>query len=82
MRLIDFDKLIEQYGDFYSDFDVNDLKYLKKEYLPFVDAIPIEWMKKKYNEVSHYGLGIEDWSIKDCYGLVLEDWEKENEIDR
>ena len=42
--------------------------------------IPIEWLINKCNKVDDLGMGIEDWSIKDCYKLVLEDWEKENEI--
>ena len=46
---------------------------------PTVDAIPVEWLKKKYEEADDMGMGIEDWSIKDCFGEVLAQWEKENE---
>ncbi len=47
-------------------------KYIK-------NAIPIEWMINKLIEADNMGMGIEDWSVKDCYALVLDDWEKENE---
>lgn len=43
------------------------------------NAIPIEWIMKKLIEADNIGMGIEDWSIKDCYALVLDEWEKENE---
>ncbi len=85
--LIDFDKLMEQY-DFYNEFAVHDLRYLKKECLPFVDAIPIEWIKehiaelraeveRKIEEENYTDYGLCD----DAYGMerLLEDWEKENE---
>lgn len=49
------------------------------ENAPTVKAIPIEWIKKKCNEADNIGMGIDDWSVKDCYELVLEDWAKENE---
>ena len=68
-RLIDFDKLMEQY-DFYNEFAVHDLRYLKKECLPFVDAIPREWIERKLAE--HWYV---DYDIRE----MLDDWEKENE---
>ena len=43
------------------------------------NAIPIEWLINKCNEADNMGMGIDDWSVKDCYQLVLEQWEKENE---
>ena len=42
------------------------------------DTIPIEWLKKKYEEADDMGMGIEDWSEKDCFGHVIKEWEKEN----
>lgn len=69
-RLIDFDKLMEQY-DFYNEFAVHDLRYLKKEYLPFVEAIPIEWLKE-------WGLKEENYYLfKDLTRKLIEDWKKE-----
>lgn len=55
MRLIDFDKLMEQY-DFYNEFAVHDLRYLKKECLPFVEAIPIDkpFLKMRYGDYVVY----------------------------
>ena len=49
------------------------------ENAPTVEAIPIEWLINKCNEADNMGMGIDDWSVKDCYQLVLEQWEKENE---
>lgn len=49
------------------------------ENAPTVNAIPIEWLINKCNEADNMGMGIDDWSVKDCYQLVLEQWEKENE---
>ena len=69
MRLIDFDKLMEEY-DFYNEFSVHDLRYLKKEYLPFVEAIPIDWIERKLAE---------HWYVNYDVRELLEDWEKENE---
>lgn len=43
-----------------------------------IKAIPIEWLKKKYEEADDIGMGIEDWSGKDCFGYVIKEWEKEN----
>ena len=45
--------------------------------LPIVYGM--EWLKKKYNEADNAGMGIDDWSVKDCYGYVIKAWEKENE---
>ena len=73
-RLIDFDKLMEQY-DFYNEFAVHDLRYLKEEYLPFVDAIPIKWLIENARE---YFADIEIAHL-DC---MITDWRLQNEIDR
>lgn len=43
------------------------------------NSIPIEWMINKLIEADNMGIGIEDWSVKDCYALVLDEWMKENE---
>ena len=66
-RLIDFDKLMEQY-DFYNEFAVHDLRYLKKECLPFVEAIPIEL----YEQVK----GERDIAIEQLKALNIELFEK------
>lgn len=91
-RLIDFDKLMEQY-DFYNEFAVHDLRYLKKEYLPFVEAIPIEWMQQMIEEgkasghIDEYGEYQEGTTLGESCEHVLANWyntykwkwEKENE---
>lgn len=69
MLLIDFDKLMETYNDFYDEFAVHDLRYLKKECLPIVEAIPVEWIKK----------WMEKWTPDLPVAEMLKDWEKENE---
>ena len=74
MLLIDFDKLMEAYNDFYDEFTVYDLRFLKKKCLPIVEAIPVEWIEKYAKRTSkkccHCATAI--WEM-------LEDWEKENE---
>lgn len=73
MILIDFDKLMEAYNDFYDEFAVHDLRYLKREYLPIVEAIPKEWIRD-------YMLRLPDGSeAYECILVMLENWEKENE---
>lgn len=88
MRLIDFDKLMEQY-DFYNEFAVHDLRYLKEDCLPFVEAIPIEWIKNYLIpfQVHHDSLS-EDSKENDGAGWVIDvletmmrDWKKENDRD-
>lgn len=90
MRLIDADKLQKEFpirinhydkenGDFRYVLGIEAVMDYVKE-MPTVEAVPIGWLKKKYNEADNTGMGIEDWSVKDCYELVLEDWEKENEM--
>ena len=83
MRLIDTDKIhrsrakiTEGSKSFYKEwFSASAI-----DNAPTVEAIPIEWLKKKCNEADNIGMGIDDWSVKDCYELVLEDWEKENGV--
>lgn len=77
MRLIDADDLILTIltNDLCGDDNV-DKAILNA---PTVKAIPIEWIMKKLIEADNTGMGIDDWSAKDCYRYVLEQWEKENE---
>lgn len=73
-------KLVKKYPNI-RDEDVIEIfqeGYLKGFENGRKNAIPIEWIKKKCNEADNIGMGIDDWSVKDCYELVLEDWEKEN----
>lgn len=91
MRLIDADKLSKEFPIRVNHYDKENgnfryvlgieavMDYVKE--MPTVESIPIEWLKEKYNKADSAGMGIEDWSVKDCYELVLEDWKKENEID-
>lgn len=71
-RLIDADKLKQE-------LKVNGLgyQYYMIDNAPTVKAIPIEWIINKCNKADDLGMGIDDWSAKDCYKLVLEDWKKE-----
>ena len=84
MRLIDADKLCSFLNNYPLEKAQSNFMNMYRDTLLYtfkcgVEAIPIEWIKKKYNEASDIGMGIEDWSEKDCYKLVLEGWEKENE---
>lgn len=87
MRLIDADNLKPTEGMFiYQTKDRDTVvaveayrwELIKRE-APTVKAIPIEWIMKKLIEADNTGMGIDDWSAKDCYRYVLEQWEKENE---
>lgn len=75
MLLIDFDKLMETYNDFYDEFTVYDLRFLKKKCLPIVEAIPVEWIEKQMAERENYG----DFNTAGAIGYLLLSWEKENE---
>lgn len=75
-RLIDADKVKRafignRYGTKAIEYVIDDA--------PTVKAIPVEWMINKLIKADNIGMGIDDWSIKDCYALVLDEWEKENE---
>lgn len=83
MRLIDADKLHYKrvlLGEGYKSDIVVFAKEIDKAHK--VEAIPIEWLKKKYEEADDMGMGIEDWSEKDCFGHVIKEWEKENGTNR
>ena len=71
MKLIDFEKLMEMYNNKYQEFNVYDLRFLKDEYLPIVEAIPIEWLRTWIlkNVVNH----------GEMFDLLITDWEKEND---
>lgn len=83
MRLIDADKVRIELVYFTCPTGIDEAPYdfgsdiIDKE--PTVEAIPIEWIKKKCTEADDNGMGIDDWSEKDCYEYVLKEWEKENE---
>lgn len=78
MRLIDFDKLIELYSEYFGNYTINELKEIREENMPFTKAIPIEWivdwLTKQTIPATSYGL--------DCSAIhkMLDDWEKENEL--
>ena len=92
MRLIDVDRLLKEFPIRINHYDKENgnfryvlgieavMDYVKE--MPTVEAIPIEWLKEKCNEADNMGMGIDDWSVKDCYELVLGDWGKENEDNR
>ena len=71
MKLIDFEKLMEMYNNKYQEFNVYDLRFLKDEYLPIVEEIPIEWLRTWIlkNVVNH----------GEMFDLLITDWEKEND---
>ena len=82
MRLIDADKTIDIIDNemtiedsLYNDGLCRAIQIIGNQ--PTVKAIPIEWIINKCNKADDLGMGIDDWSAKDCYKLVLEDWKKE-----
>ena len=84
MRLIDADALMKEYAEFVkesnnSDFaDVptwNDAVSLLGS-APTVKAIPIEWIKKYYTDITS---PYTDTRIQ--FEEMIRKWEKENEID-
>lgn len=77
MKLIDFEKLMEMYNSKYQEFNVYDLRFLKDDYLPIVEAIPTEWLNEWYwnnNDVCC------DKRVSALFGKMIRDWRKENEI--
>ena len=75
MLLIDFDKLMEAYNDFYDEFTVYDLRFLKKKCLPIVEAIPVEWILHYVD--THYNVD----NFDDIWRYIMkmhDEWEKEN----
>ena len=86
MRLIDANEIIYERLIIEKDTPVQKYRMranvvLKNDVnnMPTIEAIPIEWLINKCNEADNMGMGIDDWSVKDCYQLVLEAWEEENE---
>ena len=82
MKLINVGNFLKRYednipGDTIDAIELRMVLWLDE---PAVEAIPIEWLKKKYEEADDMGMGIEDWSEKDCFGHVIKEWEKENEL--
>lgn len=71
MRLIDADKLRQKdmSGDLIDIFDVLEA--------PIVNAIPVEWIKDKMDELEGTGR----FELSEYLVELLADWEKENEID-
>lgn len=91
MKLIDFEKLMKMYNNMYQEFNVYDLRFLKDECLPIVEAIPIEWLeeicrasfRKWETENIQNGVqkGVEYAQIARLILNLIELWRKENEID-
>lgn len=73
MRLIDADTVKKAFiGNRYG---TKAIEYVIDN-VPTVEAIPIEWLQKKYDKWKDRDmLG---WSY--CIKLLIEDWEKENEV--
>ena len=82
-KLLDIVDVLETYADLYDMFDDNRLVYealdkVNEELraIPYVKAIPIEWIEKFMNR---FRLGM---VTSDEYALLhfmLTEWEKENE---
>ena len=82
MRLIDADKTLQEKWSveikdmFHMTETVEVVSAIDIEKAPTVEAIPIEWLQKKYDKWKDRDmLG---WSY--CIKLLIEDWEKENEV--
>lgn len=79
MKLIDVDNFLKQYSDQVcgDTIDAIDLRLaLLKE--PIVDAIPIEWLKKRFMDRDSSKWSYDWHVIADC---LITYWEKENAID-
>lgn len=82
-RLIDEDVLLKnlEWLEDYDHYVLHDVKMSIDE-TPTVKAIPIEWIRKWYDEETHR-LG-DGWThVEHPYSMkrMIEDWEKENEKD-
>lgn len=93
MRLVDFDKLIELYSEYFGKYTINELKEIREENMPFTKAIPIDWITKYLHELNKQAEEEMDFIINELGGYetchkmgyvigiekMLEKWEKENE---
>ena len=71
MRLIDFDKLIELYGHYFGNYTINELKEIREDNIPFIEAIPVEWIENyliQYTDMAGEYLGKDDDIA--MYGLI------------
>lgn len=81
-NLLDIVDVLETYADLYDMFDDNRLVYealdkVNEELraIPYVKAIPIEWIIKWVKNWKPYT------NVKSDVFYMLEDWEKENDKD-
>ena len=83
MRLIDADKVIVTRYDYEKPLTLKERLYRLLDKQPTVEAIPVEWIKKKIKEKKERFVGYCDelTPVFVMYEQVLSDWEKENEID-
>lgn len=71
MKLIDFEKLMEMYNNKYKEFNVYDLRFLKDEHLPIVEAIPTSWLNEWYWNNSDVCC---DKRVSALFGKMIRDW--------
>lgn len=80
MRLIDADKLTEDYIVASTSTNTECHRYISTKQidgLPTVEAIPISWIEKKIVEKKSKFVGM--WTpVSAMYEQVLEDWRREN----
>ena len=79
MRLIDADELQERMLRYYGDYSFNIYEEIRDFFqnTPTINAIPIEWIKDKMDELEGTGR----FELSEYLDELLADWEKENEID-
>lgn len=76
MKLVDFEELMEMYNNKYQEFNVYDLRFLKDEYLPIVEAIPINWIHQYLNrqdETHNLPVQVELFTMD-----MIDKWRKES----
>ena len=74
-KLIRLDDALKEVEGSIGDWERGEITYML-EMLPTVEAIPVEWIKKRIKNWAEYGT--QYLTIVE----MLEDWKKENEIDR
>lgn len=83
MRLIDADRLIELFTPYVSEdkkivYKPRQLKIDDIKNAPAVDAIPVEWAEKWFENALHYANDGDDVTVD----VMLDAWREENEIKR
>ena len=82
MRLIDADKVIVTRNDYEKALTLEERLHRLLNNQPTVEAIPIEWLKKKLDKEveKYYDLGLDTLAKQLKYLIIewFEDWEKEN----